>query len=110
MYVFLLIGIANTVPKVLVAVMAENLGAAAAKLGGRLHDVGTSDDPRYAGIYPPEARCGTFHAGKPTAEVIADAMERSIPAATLTPEEWRQFSHGLVGTFTALYLGQTFSV
>lgn len=112
MHTYLLIGLAKNggfiFPKHLCAVRAASLADAAARLGGRLHDVGKNDRQPFEAIFMPDVECAVFHGGTDVGAKIGEAVFGALDGE-LAPDDadaLRRGSQGMLGMFAKLLLGR----
>lgn len=113
MKTFLLIGLVQRpaggmFPKPLLAVHADDLESAAAKIGGHVH-AGSNEGQSFSALFAPDFPCGTFHGGPETGEALVRALSASL-GQTMTVEDEAQTvirgSRSLLNMFSSLLLGQ----
>jgi hypothetical protein len=114
MKTYLLVGLVKNTrttgyfPKPLITVQAETIEAAAAKIGGHLHDAGPCKDQPFSAIFAPDVTCATFRGSPQVGEAIARAMMASAsetPPATDVDAIVRG-SQSMLKMFERLLLGE----
>ncbi|HTM68452.1 MAG TPA: hypothetical protein VL426_04075 [Candidatus Binatia bacterium] len=114
MKTFLLIGLVQRpagglFPKPLMAVQAENLEAAAGKIGGHVHPAAADAGAPFSALFAPDFACGEFHAGPGTGDALVRALSDSLDQKLSAEDEAQVLIRGsqtLLKMFSSFLLGQ----